>query len=142
MPSYWTLLRNIESNTDLYFFWIRNSATGNNVKIPGIVIDDWLLRNLTNLVCFNTLRSSYFSFSHRCINFGILLWCYSCHSRRFLQLKKKLIRIIAVAGYRDHCTLLIKKLAIMYITSLLINAIVQEIHTNNETLSTNSDIHS
>lgn len=151
---------NSDKTQELYFS-TRHSVTGNSVKILGIVIDSrlswqshievlckklsssiYLLRQLMTLVCFNTVRSCYFSFFHSHINYGILLWGNSCNSLKVFRLQKKVIRIIAGAGYRDHCAPLFKKFSIMPVPSLFIYATVQEIHKNKGTFSTNSEFHS
>lgn len=136
-------------------------SKGENVRLLGIVIDDalkwdkhvddlcnklakslFILRKLKNLVDRETLISIYFALFHSHLNYGVSLWANSSHAHRAFLLQKKAIRIVANAGFNEHCKPLFIKYKIMTLPSMYIYASLIEIHSVKDQLIVHSDVHS
>lgn len=154
------LMLNEGKSQKLFLSSNNNLVNGSSVNLLGIRFDDklnwschvnmlrhklcsiiFLLRQLKDIIHINTLKSTYFSLFHSQLTYGILLWGNSDFALQIFRQQKKAIRIIANAGYRDHCQPLFIGLGIMSLPSLYIYTVLLEIHKNISVYSTQSDVH-
>ena len=73
----------------------------------------------------DVLRSTYFSYVHSIISYGIIFWVNLSHSEQIFRNQKKIIRIIMNSSKNASCWQLFKELNILpvqsqYIFSLLL----------------------
>ena len=53
-----------------------------------------IIRSIKPFMSLGVLRSTYFSYVHSIISYGILFWGNSSHSEEIFKIQKKIIRII------------------------------------------------
>ena len=63
----------------------------------------YLLRRLSAFVSPSVLKTAYYGVFHPHLLYGISLWGNSTEAIRVFKMQKKAVRILAKAGYRDHC---------------------------------------
>lgn len=151
---------NLEKTQHLIFSTNNSISGGRSAKLLGITLDDrlnwsahinnlskklsssiFVLRRLKKLLNQNTLLTVYFSLFHSHLAYGVLLWGNSSSSIRTFRLQKKAIRIIAGAGYYDHCKPIFKKFGVMPLPTLFIYYQLLEIHKKKNTYQLNADFH-
>lgn len=155
-----TLKLNVEKTQKLILSTNPLITVGNTVKILGITVDDQLtwtshvnlltkklasatfaLRRLSNLLHISSLVSAYYSLVHSHLSYGVLLWGNSSSAIKAFRSQKKAIRVIAKAGYFDHCKPIFQRFRIMPLPTLYIYYQLLEIHKNKELFILNSDVH-
>jgi hypothetical protein len=65
----------------------------------------------------DVLRSTYFSYVHSIISFGIIFWGNSSHSKEIFKIQKRIIRMIMNSSKNASCQQLFKELNILPIPS-------------------------
>jgi hypothetical protein len=111
-------------------------ATAESLKFWGMTIDTTLtwkhhigeLTSRLNKACYairlikpflslDVLRSTYFSYVHSIISYGIIFWGNSFHSEEIFKIQKRIIRIIMNSSENASCQQLFKDLNILPIQS-------------------------
>ena len=75
-----------------------------------------ILNKLKHYLPIYTLRTLYFSMINSNLNYGILIWGFSC--QRLIKLQKKAIRIISRSKYNAHTGPIFKTLDILTLDDL------------------------
>jgi len=89
----------------------------------------------------NVLRSTYFSYVHSIMSYGLIFWGNSTDSDDIFKIQKRIIRIIANSNKNASCRELFKKLNILPLQSQYIHSILLFITKNKDQFSPNSHIH-
>ena len=76
-----------------------------------------ILNKLIHYLPVDILRTLYFSMINSNLNYGILVWGYSC--QRLIKLQKKAIRLISGSKFNAHTGPLLKSLDILTLEDLL-----------------------
>jgi hypothetical protein len=85
----------------------------------------YLLRNLSNYVSPQTMKTAYFALVQSHIDYCIILWGHSGASQRLFRLQRRAIRFIANLSYREECRNHFKKLKVLTLPSLYIYRYLQ-----------------
>jgi Reverse transcriptase (RNA-dependent DNA polymerase) len=164
MSKKWFCANKLKLNDDktqnLYFGSGHSNSVLDSVTLLGIKLDNnlsWcchidmlvsrlssilhLFRRLVSIANMDTLVSVYFALFHSRLNYGIILWGNSSDAIKIFRLQKKVIRVIAGAGYREHCRPLFKYYRIMPLPTLFIYNMLLEIHDISSGVEKQSDIH-
>jgi hypothetical protein len=80
----------------------------------------------------DVLRSTYFSYAHSIISYGIILWGNSSYSEEIFKIQKRTIRIIMNSRRNASCRQLFKDLNILPIQSQYIYSIVLFVTKNKD----------
>ena len=124
-------------------FGNRKITTVQSLKFLGLTIDTTLtwkhhigeLTSRLNKACYairsiklfmslDALRSTYFSYAHSIISYGIIFWENSFYSEDTFKIQKRTIRIIMNSSRNASCQQLFKELNILPIQSQYIFSIV------------------
>ena len=132
----------------IYFLLIlsfdnRKIATAQSLKFGGLAIDTTLtwkhhiceVTSRLNKACYasrsikpfmsrDVLRSTYFSYAHSIISYGIIFWGNSSYSDDIFKIQKRIIRIIMNSSRDASCWQLFKGLNILLIQSQNIYSIL------------------
>ena len=111
-------------------------TTVQSLKFLGLTIDTTLtwkhhigeLTSRLNKACYaissikpfmsiDILRSTYFSYAHSIISYGIIFWENSSYSEDIFKIQKRIIRIIMNSSRNASCRQLFKDLNILSIQS-------------------------
>ena len=76
-----------------------------------------ILNKLKNYLPVHVLRTLYFSMIHSNLNYGILIWGFTC--QRLIKLQKKVVRIISCSKYNAHTEPILKALDIISLDDML-----------------------
>jgi len=92
---------------------------------PGLNETCYAIVSIKLLMSLDVLRSTYFSYVHSIVSYGIIFWVNSSHSEQIFRNQKKIIRIIMNSSKNASCWQLFKELNILpvqsqYIFSLLL----------------------
>jgi hypothetical protein len=87
------------------------------------------------------LRSTYFSYAHSVMSYGLIFWGNSTDSDDIFRIQKRIIRIITNSNKNASCRELFKKLDILPLHSQYIYSILLFITKNKDQFSPNSHIH-
>ena len=119
-------------------FGNRKIATAQSLKFLGLTTDTTLtwkhhigeltsrlnkacyaIRSIKPLMSLDVLRSTYFSYAHSIISYGIILvfWGISSYSDGIFKIQKRIIRIIMNSGRNASCRQIFKDLNILPIQS-------------------------
>jgi Reverse transcriptase (RNA-dependent DNA polymerase) len=101
----------------------------------------YLLRRLSKILTPDVLKMAYFSLFHSFISYGTLLWGNSTQSIRVFRLQKAAVRVIANAGYRDHCKPLFIGQKVLTLPCLFILESLVYVHKHSTQYSVHADIH-
>jgi len=123
-------------------FGNRKIATTQSLKFLGLTIDtsliwkyhigeiisrldkaSYAIRRIKPFMSLDVLRSTYFSYVHSIISYGIILWGNSSNSEEIFKIQKRIIRIIMNSSKNASCRQLFKKLHILPIQSQYIFSI-------------------
>jgi len=141
-------------------FGNKKIATVLNLKFLGLNIDTTLtwkhhineLISRLNKACYairlikpfmslEVLRSTYFSYAHSIISYGIISWGNSSYSDDIFKIQKKIIRIIMNSRRNASCWQLFKDLNILPFQSLFIYSILLFVTKNKDQFLSNSQVH-
>jgi len=70
----------------------------------------YMFRSLRNTLSFETVKQIYFAYIYSGLNYGVIFWGNSPHSRAILITQKRFIRIIMKANTRISCRMLFRKI--------------------------------
>jgi len=143
-----------------HLFGNRKIATAQSLKFLGQTIDTSLtwkyhmseLTSSLNKACYaiisikpfmslDVLRSTYFSYVHSIIPYGIIFWGNSSHSEKIFKIQKIIIRIIMNSSKNASCQQLFKDLNILPIQSQYIFSILSFVTKNKDQFLSNSQVH-
>ena len=143
-------------------FGNRKIATAQSLKFLGLTIDTTLiwkhqigeLTSRLNKACYairlikpfmslDVLRSTYFSYAHSIISYGIIFWGNSSYSEDIFKIQKKIIRIIMNSSRNASCRQLFKELNTLPIQPQYIRAysILLFVTNNRDQFLSNSQVH-
>jgi hypothetical protein len=77
----------------------------------------YAIRSIKPFMSLDVLRSTYFSYVHSIISYGIIFWGNSSYSEDTLKIQKRIIRIIMNSSRNESCQQLFKDLNILPIHS-------------------------
>ena len=89
----------------------------------------------------DVLRSTYFSYVHSIISYGIIFWGNSPHSEEIFKIQKRIIRIIMNSSKNASCWQQFKDLSILPIQSQYIFSIHLFVTKNKDQFLSNSQVH-
>jgi len=117
-------------------FGNRKIATAQSLKFLGLTIDTTLtwknhtgeltyrmkkacyaIRSIKPFMSLDVLRSTYFSYAHSILSYGIIFWRNSSYSDDIFKMQKRIIRIIMNSSRNASCWQLFKELNILPIQS-------------------------
>lgn len=155
-----TLQLNLQKTQRLIVSTNNSVVSGTSAKILGTTIDDrltwyphvdsvarklasslFVLRRLKNSTSTETLLTVYFSLMHSHLTYSVVHWGNSSSAVRLFRVQKKAMRLIANAGYYDHCQPIFKQFGVMPLPSLYIYYQLIEIHINSDRFCLNSAYH-
>ena len=108
------------------------------------VMDKFHLIHDTGLQQHSTekvLRSTYFSYAHSIMSYGLIFWGNSTDSDDIFKIQKRIIRIITNSNKNASCRELFKKLNILPLQSQYIYSTLLFITKNKDQFFPNSHIH-
>jgi len=91
----------------------------------------YAIRSIKLLMSLDVLRTTYFSYVHSIISYGIIFGGNSSHNEEIFKIQKKIIRIIMNSSKNASCRQLFKELNILPIQSKYIFSILLFV-TNNK----------
>ena len=86
-------------------------------------------------------RSTYFSYAHSCISYGIMFWGNSSNSEEIFKVQKRIIRIIMNLSKNASCWQPFKDLNILWVTSQYILPVLLFLSKSKDQFLTNSQMH-
>jgi len=141
-------------------FGNRKIATAQSLKFFGLTIDTsatwkhhigelttrlnkacYAIRSIKPLMSLDVLRSTYFSYAHWVISYGIIFWGNSSHSEEIFKIRKRIVRIITNSSKNASCQHLFKELNILPIQSQYIFSILLFVTKNEDQFLFNSQVH-
>jgi hypothetical protein len=87
------------------------------------------------------LRSTYFSYVHSAISYGIIFWGNSSYSREVFIIQKRIVRIIMNANKKASCRQLFRDLNILPVQSQYVLSILIFIAQNRDQFLSNAQVH-
>jgi hypothetical protein len=84
------------------------------------------------LMSLDVLRSSYFSYVHSVISYGIIFCRNSSYSKDIFKIQKRIIRVIMNSRRSDSCRELFKQLDILPLQSQYIYSLLLFINKNKD----------
>ena len=63
----------------------------------------YAIRSIKPFMSLDVLRSTYFSYAHSIISYGIIFWGNSSHSEEIFKVQKRIIRIIMNLSKKASC---------------------------------------
>jgi len=89
----------------------------------------------------DVLRSTYFSYAHSIISYGIIFWGNSSHSEEIFEVQKRIIRIIMNLSKNASCRQPFKELNILPVPSQYILLVLLFLTNNKDQFMTNAQMH-
>jgi hypothetical protein len=83
-----------------------------------------MVHSLRPVLEFKVFKDTYFSYVHAVLNYGIMFWGNSPHSRFIFVMQKRIVRIIMKAKPKDSCKELFSKLGILILNSQYIFSVL------------------
>jgi len=150
---------NKENNTQILYN-NKTIATAKSIKFLGLTLNTTLnwkhhiseLMPRLNKACYairsiklfmspNVLRSTYFSYAHSIMSYGLIFWGNSTDSDDIFEIQKRIIRIIMNSNKNVSCKELFKNLNILLLQSQYIYSILLFITKNKDQFSPISHMH-
>jgi len=141
-------------------FGKRKIFTAQNLKFLGLTTDTTLIwkhyigeltsrlnkacyaiRSIKPFMSLDVLRSTYFSYVHSIIFYGIIFWRNSSHSGEIFKIQKRIIRIIMKSSKNATFRQLFKDLNILPIQSQYIFLILLFATKNKDQFPFNTQVH-
>jgi hypothetical protein len=138
-------------------FGNRTIVTAQSLKFLGLTVDTTLtwkhhigeLTSRLNKACYairlikpfmslDVLRSTYFSYAHSVVSYGIIFWGNSFRSEEILKIQKRIIRMIMNSSKNASCWQLFKDLNILPIQSQYIFSVLLFATKNKDQFQSNS----
>ena len=85
----------------------------------------------------DVLRSTYFSYVHSVMSYGIIFWGNSSHSEEIFKIQKRIIRIIMNSSNNASCEQIFKDLNILPVQSQYIFSILLFVTKNKDQFLSN-----
>jgi len=101
----------------------------------------YAIRSIKPFMSPNVLRSTYFSYAHSIMSYGLIFWGNSTDSDDIFKIQKRIIRIITNSNKNASCRELFKNLNILPFQSQYIYSILLFITKNKDPFSPNSHMH-
>jgi len=120
----------------------RSIATSQSLKFLGLTVDtslmwknhigeiisrldkaSYAIRRIKLFMSLDVLRSTYFSYVHSIISYGIIFWGNSSNSGEIFKIQKRIVRIITNSSKNASCRQLFEELHIVPIQSQYIFSI-------------------
>jgi len=141
-------------------FGNRKIATTQSLKFLGLTIETTLtwkkhigeltsrlneacyaIRSIKPFISLDVLRSTYFSYVHSIISYGIIFWGNSSHNEEIFKIQKRIVRIIMNSSNNASCRQLFEELNILPIHSQYIFSILLFVTKNKDQFLSNSQVH-
>jgi len=141
-------------------FGNRKIATAQSLKFLGLTIDTTLtwkhhigeltsrmnktcyaIRSIKPFMSLDVLRSTYISYAHSIISYGIIFWGNSSYNDDIFKIQKRIIRIIMNSSRNASCQQLFKDLNILPIQSQYIYSILLFVTKHKDQFLSNSKVH-
>jgi hypothetical protein len=84
----------------------------------------YAIRLTEPFMSIDVLRSTYFSYVHSIISYGIIFWGNSSYSEDILKIQKRIVRLIMNSGKKASCQQLFRELNILPVQSQYILSII------------------
>ena len=101
----------------------------------------YAIRSIKLFMSPNVLRSTYFSYAHSIMSYGLIFWGNSTDSDDIFEIQKRIIRIIMNSNKNVSCKELFKNLNILLLQSQYIYSILLFITKNKDQFSPISHMH-
>jgi len=89
----------------------------------------------------DTLRTSYFTYFNSILLYGTIFWGNSAYISNIFKIKKRIVRIIVNARYRESCHHLFKNIKILALKSQYIYSLLLFVAKNRDFYESRSEIH-
>ena len=99
------------------------------------------IRSIKPFMPLDVLRSTYFSYAHSVLSYGIIFWGNSSFSDDIFIIQKRIIRIIMNSSRNASCRRLFKDLNILPIQSQYIYSILLFVTKHKDQFLSNSQVH-
>jgi hypothetical protein len=90
----------------------------------------YAIRSIKPFMSLDVLRSTYFSYVHSIISYGITFWGTSSYSKEIFKTQKRIIRIVMNSSKNASCQQLFKELNIIPIQSQYTALLRQQCHNS------------
>ena len=100
----------------------------------------YAIRSIKLFMPLDVPRSTYFSYAHSIISYGVVFWGNSCYSEVIFKIQKRIIRIIMNSSRNASCWQLFKELNIVPLKSQYIYSILIFVIENKDQFLSNSQI--
>jgi hypothetical protein len=101
----------------------------------------YAIRLIKAFISIDVLRSTYFSYVHSIIFYGIIFWGNSSYSEDIFIIPKRIVRIINNVGKKASCQQLFRELNILPVQSQYILSILIFVAKNKDQFVSNSQVH-
>ena len=101
----------------------------------------YAIRSIKPFMSLYVLRSTYISYAHSIISYGIIFWGNSSHSEEIFKVQKKIIRIIMNLSKNVSCRQTFKDLNILPVPSQCKLSVLLFLTKNKDQFMTNSQMH-
>ena len=101
----------------------------------------YAIRSIKPFMSLDALRSTYFSYVHWIISYGIIFWGNSSRSEEMFKIQKRIIKIIMNSSKNASCRQLLKELNILPVQSQYIFSILLFVTKNKDQFLFNSQVH-
>jgi hypothetical protein len=112
-----------------------------NKLIPRLKQACYVIRSIKPFMSPNVLRSTYYSYAHSIMSYGLIFWGNSTDSNNIFKIHKRLIRIITNSNKNAPYRKLFKSLNILPLQSQYIYSILLFTTKNKDQSSLHSHIH-
>jgi len=101
----------------------------------------YAIRSIKPFMSLDVLRSTYFSYAHSFISYGIIFWGNSSHSEEIFKVQKRIIRIVMNLSKNASCRQPFKDLNILPVPSQYILSVLLFLPKNKDQFMTDSQMH-
>lgn len=100
------------------------------------------LLTLSHSVDERILKQVYFAYAHSQLSYGVIFWGNSPDSGKIFLMQKRIVRIVARAGFRDPCKPIFQRLQILPLPSIYIFQCILYVRLNWNKFIQNNHTHS
>ena len=101
----------------------------------------YMIRSLRPVLGLRILKQIYYSYVHSVLNYGIMFWGNSTHSRTIFITQKRILRSIVRAKPNDPCREIFRKLGILTLYSQYIFSTLIFVVKYKDMFITNTEVH-
>jgi hypothetical protein len=100
-----------------------------------------MVQSLRPVLGLKIIMQIYFSYVHSVLNYGIVFWGISPHSRPIFITHKRIVRCMMKAKLKDSCRELFKRLGILTLSSQYIYSTLMFVVKHKDIFKVNTEVH-